>query len=127
MKNKYLALWAVMILILSNLAACGSPAVGTPSKQNMVVSFPDKNLETVVREAINKLSGDIRASDLQLLTSLTAREKNIVDLTGLENCVNLVSLDLGSNIIKDIRPLAALKNLTTLSFFNNRNDIHVEY
>ena len=120
MRIKCLALFTALVLISINLAACASSASSVPTIKKLTVSFPDKNLEAMVRAAINKPEGDIISSDLQLLTSLTAREQNITDLNGLETCVNLVSLDLGQNSVKDIGPLASLKNLTALTVFNNQ-------
>ncbi|HIH96261.1 MAG TPA: leucine-rich repeat domain-containing protein [Thermoplasmata archaeon] len=57
------------------------------------VTFPDRNLEKAVREAIGKPTGPIRAADLEKLTRLSANGENITELTGLEYCTNLESLD----------------------------------
>ncbi len=86
---------------------------------NIPITFPDPNLEAVVREAINKLSGPIYSSDLETLTSLSAVHKNITDLTGLEYCTNLNDLDLSVNPISDITPLESLTNLNDLDLSVN--------
>jgi len=70
-----------------------------------VVSFPDSNLETAIRDAVNKPSGDIHQSDLDALTSLNASSRDIIDLTGVERCTSLQSLWLYDNQISDIKPL----------------------
>jgi len=51
------------------------------------VIFPDPSLETAVREAISKPSGDILASDLQGLEHLYAWEMGIAEIVGLEHCL----------------------------------------
>ena len=53
MRIKGLALFTALVLILINLAACASSASGVPTIKKLTVSFPDKNLEAMVREAIN--------------------------------------------------------------------------
>ena len=79
-----------------------------------VVTFPDPNLEVAIREALNKPSGPIYASELAELTYLPADSKGIEDLSGLQYCTNLTDLGLGDNQISDISPLANLTNLTDL-------------
>ena len=69
-----------------------------------VVILPDPNLEVAIREAIDKPIGDIYQSDLEELTEFSASERNIVNLSGLEHCTNMTSLDLGYNQISDISP-----------------------
>ena len=63
------------------------------------VEFPDPNLAAVVREALD-LAPDkpIRQKKLEKLNQLSAWEKGINDLTGLEKMTGLTSLSL--NIIK---------------------------
>ena len=78
------------------------------------VIFTDPNLEAVIREAVGKPTGDIYPSDLEGLTSLDARERNITDLAGLERCTSLTYLSLEGNQISDISPLANLTSLTGL-------------
>jgi Leucine-rich repeat (LRR) protein len=88
------------------------------------VTFPDANLETVIREAIDKLEGPISVSDLESLVMLEAPGKGISDLTGLEYCLNLQYLGLWDSNISDISPLAGLLNLQGLELDgNNISDI----
>jgi len=44
---------------------------------DVVVHFPDPNLETAIRERIGKPTGDIMASDLQVITDLDAPQRSI--------------------------------------------------
>gem|GEM_PF-1301444 len=84
------------------------------------VHFPDPNLEAAIREAIGKPAGDIYASELEGLTQLSAPGRDIVDLTGLEYCIDLTYLNLNSNQISKISPVEGLTNLTYLNLENNQ-------
>ena len=84
------------------------------------VYFADPNLRAAIREAIGIPEDPICASDLAGLTSLSASEKNIADLTGLEHCTSLTYLYLSDNRISDISPLANLTSLISLSLSRNR-------
>ncbi|MFC1927851.1 leucine-rich repeat domain-containing protein [Chloroflexota bacterium] len=95
-----------------------------PPELTPEVTFADPNLEAAIREAIGKLTGKIYASDLEELTSLNATERNIIDLTGLENATSLTHLELRDNEISDISPLADLASLTWLALnYNQISDI----
>ncbi len=89
------------------------------------VIFPDLNLENLIRGQIQIISGEgIYPSDLQKLTFLFGPNKNISNISGLEYCTNLRSLDLPFNQITDISPLAGLENLSGISLQgNNISDI----
>jgi len=84
------------------------------------VFFPDPNLESALREAIGRPTGRIYKSDLEGLTSLSASYRGITNLTGLEYCINLRSLDLHGNQISDISALAGLVKLEWLDLSYNR-------
>ncbi|MFC1944554.1 leucine-rich repeat domain-containing protein [Chloroflexota bacterium] len=91
-----------------------------------VVTFPDANLETVIRDAIKKPTGDIYPAYLLPLVTLDASGQGIIDLTGLEWCVNLTTLYLNDNQINDISPLTGLTSLMYLNLRDNQiNDISV--
>ena len=92
------------------------PGPGSPQ----VVHFPDPNLEAAVREALNKPTGDITTEDMATLTSLDAKGRGIVDLSGLEYAVNLHKLILVDNQISDISPLAGLIKLEYLDLAANQ-------
>jgi len=98
----------------------GRQCVIRPSQSpEFIVEVNDPNLEAAIREAIGKLTGDIYASDLEGLTSLTATERNITDLTGLEYCTGLTYLNLRYNHISDISTLADCRRLTELYLADN--------
>ena len=84
------------------------------------VVFPDKHLEAVIREDLEKPEGPITRRDLRKLSGLRAERKKIENISGLEHAANLTELDLSANQIGDISPLASLTNLTTLKLSDNR-------
>ncbi len=83
------------------------------------VVFPDPNLEVAIRSAIGKPVGDIDNTELIGLTTLTASYSGIADLTGLEECVDLIYINFWGNSISDISPLSGLSNLQGLLFRDN--------
>jgi internalin A len=105
----------MMVLQLGILAVLPVPAFA-----DSVVTFPDANLEAAIRVAISKPTGDIHASELAGLTSLTASGKGITNLAGLEYCRGLTHLALDFNQISNLSPLAGLISLTTLYLESNQ-------
>ena len=86
------------------------------------IIFADSNLEIAIREKINKPEGPIYEDDLVDLTDLIAKNKEIIDLSGIEHLTNLKSLQIGNNL--SISSLAGLTSLTYLSIPENQiNDI----
>jgi len=79
----------------------------------------DPNLEGVVRIALNKPEGNLSAADLLSLTSLSAINRGVVSLVGLEAARHLQSLDLTANGITNIAPLANLPELVDLNLCSN--------
>ena len=81
----------------------------------------DLNLEDAVRKALNLgPNARITEQELRKLTELRASSSprstdgDIKDLTGLEHAIELKSLDLRGNSIRDVGPLAGLTKLETL-------------
>lgn len=87
-------------------------------------SLPDEQLRAAVREALNMPQGRLAKDDVARLETLTADDRGIVDITGLERCTNLVEARLTRNKIANLEPLANLKSLETLSLaFNKVRDV----
>lgn len=84
-----IVLLAIACVLLIGLSLCGCGPAGAP-----LVAFPDPNLEAAIREALNKASGPIYASELAGLVSLSASGRGIQGLSGLEYCINLSGLSL---------------------------------
>ncbi len=87
---------------------------------NSIVTFKDKNLEKVVRNAIKKSTGYIYISDVENITSLEARENGIQDISGIENLTNLQTLELIGNKISNIGALKGLTNLRSINLAGNQ-------
>ncbi len=92
-------LWAVFVPVLAQ-------ADGVRERQQVV--FGDLNLETAVREAISRPTGEIRPTDVSGLRWLDAADRSVVDLTGIEHFTSLSQLDLADNQIQDLSPFLGL-------------------
>ena len=89
--------------------------------QNNTVSFPDANLRAAVKSALNLADADdILEDTLDDLERLTATNKGIVNLTGLDKATGLTDLDLGNNEIVNLSPLASLTSLENLDMADNQ-------
>lgn len=86
----------------------------TGSVSDSVVYFPDANFEAAVRDAIDKQSGSILASELTVVDSLDAGIRMIEDISGAEYLINLQSAVLCENEIGELSPLANLVYLKGL-------------
>ena len=84
------------------------------------VEFADRALEYAIREALGFEEEVICAEDLVYVYSLAAADREIVDLGGIEYCVNLSLLTLSDNGITDLGPLSALTQLELLNLSNNQ-------
>lgn len=82
----------------------------------------DPNLEKVIRETIDKPSGDLTTNDLANLTKLDAKWRSITDLSGLEYATKLEELDLSYNQIIDISKLSYLTSLKYLHLRSQQKD-----
>ncbi len=82
------------------------------------VYFADANLKAAVESELGK--SDPTPTDMLLLTSLSASNPGIVDLTGIEYATNLVALGLSNNQISNISALSGLTNMSYLSLFRNQ-------
>ena len=72
---------AVLVVAATPLASAYAEAAA--------VAFSDPHLESAVRAALSKPSGDITNADLTALTSLDATSQDIADLGGLQYATRL--------------------------------------
>ena len=87
-------------------------------KQGVII--PDSNLRAKIGEVLGKGSTDqISPSEIAKLTSLSAPNASISNLTGLEHATNLTGLDLRGNSISDLSAISGLTNLTGLDLSGN--------
>ena len=111
---------SIKFLLLSVLSLWLIGFPGVVSAQ--VVDIPDVNLRAAIAEALDKAPGDtITRAEMETLTRLFARRRDITDLHGIEFAINLTSLDLWDNPISDISPLSSLTNLTSLDLGSNHS------
>lgn len=85
--------------------------------------FADKNLEAAIRWEIYRSTDpakELEKRALKDLSTFRARGKKIKSLAGIENCINLISLDLANNEIADLSPLAVMKLLQSLDLSRNK-------
>jgi len=82
------------------------------------VHFADPNLKAAVEEELGVT--DPTRSDMLALVSLDARNRGIIDLTGVEYARNLKFLDLRENQIVDVSPISGLVDLTDLYLNSNK-------
>jgi len=113
------ALMFMVMLVLSTIAVFGQSQT-----EQLTVIFPDPNLESAIRDAIDKPEGAIYTTNLDSLKSLEASGtfligleiplESVENITGLEYCKNLIALNLANNGITDFSPLSNLTNLESL-------------
>lgn len=84
------------------------------------VHFADPNLESVVREIVDRPTAPILRKDLGGITSLSATGRDITDLGGIEHLVDLRVLTLCRNQVRDLTPLSSLTQLEELSLGRNQ-------
>ena len=84
--------------------------------------MPDGNLIAAVRAALGLQVGEeLTQEALKGLTTLSANNSAISDISGLEYATQLTTLDLHGNSISDISAVSGLTSLTTL--YLSRNSI----
>ncbi|WP_239256390.1 LapB repeat-containing protein [Listeria ilorinensis] len=85
--------------------------------------FPDAALaEAVAEEATGSddITQTVSMQQLEGITTLTATDKGIRDLTGIEYLTNLQKLNLSNNQITDITTIYSLQQLTYLDISGNQ-------
>ena len=91
------------------------------------VAIPDPNLAAAVRKALG-LGPNVRITKqiMQRLTTLSASDRQIRNLTGLEYATELIILQLGKNRITNFSPLAQLSKLRKLFLWTTEiSDLNV--
>ena len=86
---------------------------------NRRVEFPDINLKKYLLSNYDlNDDGEISEDEAANITIVSCRNKNIADLTGLEQCKNITTIDCSGNYISEIK-LPGLTKLVTLVCYNN--------
>jgi hypothetical protein len=110
--RRTMASWMLAVGLMLALSGC----LCFPGQ---TVFFADRALESAVRAALNQPFGFLCERDLEKLHELNAEGIGVVDIRGLEYCTGLTTLNLRSNQIRSISPLAGLRNLTWLDLGDN--------
>lgn len=94
----------------------------TESKSNAdeFLAFRDAELENAIRGSLRKPSGPITKANLALLQKFLVRDREITDLSGLENATRLIKLNLHNTQVSNIDSLAGLNKLTGLALNENK-------
>ena len=88
--------------------------------QPQVVEILDPNLRSALREALSLSSNQpITQARMRSLTKLSAAQRGIKDLTGLEHATALKWLHIARNDIRDLRPLTTMTRLELLHAHSN--------
>ena len=105
---------------LANLSASRRGEV-LSSCTGEAVDIPDASLRRAIERALGKAAGaPIAPGEMRSLDELYAPGGGIESVAGLQCATGLLALQLGSNPITDIGPLAGLMNLTELYLSSNQ-------
>ncbi|MCX8093404.1 MAG: leucine-rich repeat domain-containing protein [Candidatus Goldbacteria bacterium] len=122
MKRFILIFFLILNLILFFSCSKNETPQSPPQSTCEKVTFPDANLETAIRVALNKPTGDICKNDCEKVSSLIQclNSKNITSIQGMQYFKNLQELEMYDNQISDISPLSGLTKLRYLNLSNNK-------
>jgi len=84
------------------------------------VVFGDENLASVVAALLRKSRANITYSDVHGISHISAPNRGIENIEGLQYFDNLVSIILPYNHISDISPLSNLERLAKIGLSHNR-------
>lgn len=119
--NMY-SVFVFCFLISFNLNGCSSPT----EINDRGITFSDPAFEALIREVLNKPSGDIIKNDMMTIHYINGYERNISSIDGIEYCKNLEWINICTNQISDISPFAVLKRLQYINLWTNQiSDISV--
>ena len=104
-------------------------SIATDETVTVTIKFEDENLYNAIIERIeDKIESknesnyeiNIKQSDLEKITYLSLRDKNIVDIKGLSSFEYITVLNLHGNKIEDISDLSQMESLVTLDLTQNK-------
>ena len=107
----------------SLLLGAGAPVTAWAQAAKDAPLFPDKKLEAAARRQVfEKRDNDkpLVEADVLNLSTIDGKGMGITDLTGLEKCRSLASLDLAKNQIRKIDALTNLANIQMLILSDNQ-------
>lgn len=132
----------ILLLLALSLVACAAPAAApvaeatpaptaetteAPTPEPIVV-FNDEVLEGLIREAMGKPTGDITVAEAEAVERFDFKvaepatpSPRVKDISALKYFKNLKSLDLSYQLVEDLSPLAGMKDLFALYYFDARS------
>ena len=117
-KGKKIFLGLMTAVLLVALALGGYTLL---QKSGSDTVFADKNLETALREEMQKPRGSVTDQDLASFKDrLNLSGRNITNIEPLRHMKGIGILNLESNQIEDITPLGHLEGVMVLGLGNNR-------
>ena len=116
-KGKKILLGLVAVVLLATLALGGYTLM---QKSGSDAAFADKNLETALREEMQRPRGGVTEQDLASFKDrLNLSGRNITNIEPLRHMKGIGILNLENNQIADITPLGNLENVMVLGLGNN--------
>ena len=79
-----------------------------------------KAIEAAIRKAAKKPTGELTKADLEKVTELDIRYKQLTSVTGLGKLTQLTFLELRGNQLTNVKGLEKLTQLTRLNLYDNR-------
>ena len=111
MKTKNLKMVIVFVVILLAIVVFSTNTVNATTDE--IVNIKDSKLKAELLTYDTNKDGELSKAEMESIMELELENKGIIDLSGLENAVNLTNLSLSNNNISDI---SALSKLTKLQF-----------
>lgn len=103
-----------IVLISSSISIKQASAAIKNISRDKIIYFRDVNLEKAVRIAIEKPEMEIYQSEVEIIKELNLENKNIKNVSGIENLRNMEKLNLSHNEISNVSPLEKLSALKEL-------------
>jgi len=110
---------ALILLLVVVLVGCAS----TPVNPNWVSNPNDPNnvkIEKAIRQAAEKLTGELTEADLEKVTELNLVSKRLTSVKGMEELTQLRVLNLRKNQLTDVKSLEKLTQLEVLVLGHNQ-------
>jgi len=120
MAHAFLRPFGILPFLVISLLGAEAPA---PPSTNEPPVFVDPQLESAVRQQVfskRNTTNALTASDVAQVSVVVGNFRGITNLTGLEHCKAIASLELAGNRITDLSPLRGLRQLQLLILSSNR-------
>ena len=106
--------------ILFTVLFCLCVPLMAADKKPLTKEQSAKVIEAAIRKAAKKPTGELTKADLEKVTELDLRYKQLTSVTGLGKLTQLTFLDLRGNQLTNVKGLEKLTQLTRLNLYDNR-------